>query len=141
MANRMRADLDDSGDSRLSASRKPWHPRSTKPHATSPEPRYSGESLLRPPFSKSRSGSTPPRLTASRRKPSSGGTTAPARMPRDEIAGVVEHFTSLVAVIRDADPADKAELYKGINLALTYQPTSRLEPEHHGVMVRVRGAS
>ncbi len=76
------------------------------------------------------------------------GATAPARMTKSEIASIIEHFTSIVSVIRDADPADKAEIYKGINLVLTYQPTSRLiraevalEPEHYGLMVGVRGGT
>jgi site-specific DNA recombinase len=76
------------------------------------------------------------------------GTTAPARMTRHEIAAVIERFTSLAAVIRDADPADKAEIYKGINLVLTYQPGTRtvhaeacLNEGNYGVMGSVRGGT
>jgi site-specific DNA recombinase len=76
------------------------------------------------------------------------GTTAAARMTKTEIAAIIERFTSLVAVIRDADPADKAEIYQGINLVLTYKPESRLiraevaiGAGHHGVMGRVRGGT
>ena len=43
-------------------------------------------------------------------------------------------------------PADKAEIYRGINLTLTYQPEAgivqaqaRLSADSHGVMVGVRG--
>jgi site-specific DNA recombinase len=43
-------------------------------------------------------------------------------MTRKEITDVIDHFASLAAVIRDADPADKAEIYRGLNLPLTYQP-------------------
>ncbi len=74
------------------------------------------------------------------------GTASPARMTRDEIDTIIRRFASLAAVIRDADPADKAEIYQGINLVLTYQPKVRLvraeiaiERDHHGVMGRVRG--
>jgi site-specific DNA recombinase len=77
------------------------------------------------------------------------GITRPARMTRDQINSVVERFTSLVAVIRNADPADKAEIYKGLNLVLTYQPgtprtvraEARLEDCNHGVMFGVRGGT
>jgi site-specific DNA recombinase len=76
------------------------------------------------------------------------GTSAPTRMTRTEVAGVIERFTSLVAVIRDADPADKAEIYNGLNLALTYHPENRtvnaevaIREDHHGVMVGVRGGT
>jgi site-specific DNA recombinase len=68
-------------------------------------------------------------------------------MTRDQINSVVERFTSLVAVMRSADPAGKAEIYKGLNLILTYQPgtprtvraEARLQDCNHGVMVGVRG--
>lgn len=72
----------------------------------------------------------------------------PRRMTRQEISTIVERFASIAAVIRDADPADKAEIYKGLNLTLTYQPAARtvraqaqLEDDHHGVMVGVRGGT
>jgi len=70
---------------------------------------------------------------------------APRRLTRQEINTIVERFASLAAVIRDADPAD---IYKGLNLALTYQPgtpTVRAEVRigacDHGVMVGVRGGT
>jgi hypothetical protein len=47
------------------------------------------------------------------------GTTAPARMTKKDIQVIVERFASLAAVIRDADPADKAEIYRGLGLMLT----------------------
>ena len=74
------------------------------------------------------------------------GTTAQARLTSGEIKAIVERFTSIAAVIRDAGPADKAEIYRGINLTLTYQPEAgivqaqaRLGAGSHGVMVGVRG--
>lgn len=49
-------------------------------------------------------------------------------------------------MVRDADPADKAEIYKGLNLVLTYQHETRivraeaaLPDDHHGVMVVSEG--
>ena len=72
----------------------------------------------------------------------------PRRMTRQEIAAIVEHFPSLAAEIHRADPGDKAEIYKGINLVLTHQPDRRLvraeahvSADSHGVMVSVRGGT
>jgi site-specific DNA recombinase len=73
---------------------------------------------------------------------------APARLSRQEITTVVEYFADLAAVVRDADPTDKAEIYRGLNLVLTYQPAAQtvhaqahLAADPHGVMVRVRGGT
>jgi site-specific DNA recombinase len=46
-------------------------------------------------------------------------------MSRDEIAALVESLADLPALLRDADPADKAGIYAGIGLRLTYQPGPR----------------
>jgi hypothetical protein len=55
---------------------------------------------------------------------------------------------SLAAVIRDADPADKAEIYRGLGLVLTYQPNAQLvrakahlSTDPRGVTVGVRGGT
>ena len=76
------------------------------------------------------------------------GSTAPARMTSEQIKSIVERFASIAAVIRDADPADKAEIYRGLNLMLTYQPEAQtvraqvhLSVDSHGVMVGVRGGT
>jgi len=68
-------------------------------------------------------------------------------MAGEQIKIIVERFASVAAVIRDADPADKAEIYRGLNLILTYQPEAQtvraqvhLSADSHGVMVGVRGA-
>jgi hypothetical protein len=47
-------------------------------------------------------------------------------MSKEEIRAIVEHFASLAAVIRGAGPADKAEIYRGINLMLKYQPGAQI---------------
>jgi hypothetical protein len=72
-------------------------------------------------------------------------TPASARMTRAEIKVIVERFTSIAAVIRDANAADKAAIYRGINLTLIYQPEAcivqaqaHLNADFHGVMVCVR---
>lgn len=75
-------------------------------------------------------------------------SATPARMTKDQITAIIEHFASLAAVIRNAEPADKAEIYKGLNLMLTYQPGARtiraevpIGEGNHGVMVGVRGGT
>jgi hypothetical protein len=47
-------------------------------------------------------------------------------MTKEDIKAIVDRFASLAAVIRDADPADKAEIYRGLGLVLTYQPNAQL---------------
>jgi site-specific DNA recombinase len=46
---------------------------------------------------------------------------AAARMTRDEIAALVHRTASVTAALRSADLQDKADLYKGLNLRLTYE--------------------
>jgi hypothetical protein len=45
-------------------------------------------------------------------------------MTAAEIRAIIEQLTSIATVIRSAEPADKAEIYKGLNLASTYKPAS-----------------
>ena len=47
-------------------------------------------------------------------------------MSRDDIAAIVAAFADLAQVVREADPADKADLYAQLKLTLTYQPGQRL---------------
>ncbi len=47
-------------------------------------------------------------------------------MTREEMAAIVTALGDLVQVIRDADPADKADLYAQLGLTLTYRPQKRL---------------
>ena len=47
-------------------------------------------------------------------------------MTRDEIAALVAALGDLVQIIRDADPADKADLYAQLGLTMTYRPQKRL---------------
>jgi site-specific DNA recombinase len=46
----------------------------------------------------------------------------PARLTPEEIKAIVEALGSILTVIRDADPLDKAQIYANIGLRLTYQP-------------------
>ncbi|MFI1203418.1 recombinase family protein [Streptomyces sp. NPDC020883] len=46
----------------------------------------------------------------------------PRRMTRDEIARLIRSISDLAAAIRQADPEDKAEIYRQLSLTLTYTP-------------------
>jgi site-specific DNA recombinase len=48
--------------------------------------------------------------------------TGRIRMSHDEIARIVAGLSDYLDVLRHADPADKAELYKQLGLKLTYRP-------------------
>jgi site-specific DNA recombinase len=73
---------------------------------------------------------------------------APARMTREEIAGLVHRTASITAALRNADIQDKADLYKGLNLRLTYEHVTgiiraeaQLGERPFWDKVRVRGPS
>ena len=44
----------------------------------------------------------------------------------DEIASIVNGLADLLAVLRDAEPTDKADIYTRLGLKLTYQPADQL---------------
>jgi hypothetical protein len=52
--------------------------------------------------------------------------TGHRQLSRDDIAAIAAAFADLVQVVREADPADKAELYAQLKLTLIYQPDQRL---------------
>jgi hypothetical protein len=73
---------------------------------------------------------------------------APGRMSREEIADLVRRLGEVVDVLREADPADRAEVYQRLGLRLTYHPDQRkvrvqsqLDTQRYGDIDRVRGAS
>jgi site-specific DNA recombinase len=47
-------------------------------------------------------------------------------MTREQITSVVTALGDILAVLHDADPADKAEIYGQLGLRLTYQPGRRI---------------
>jgi site-specific DNA recombinase len=47
------------------------------------------------------------------------------RMTAEEITNLVTGLGSLIQVLRDADPADKAEVYSRLGLTLTYHPEEK----------------
>jgi site-specific DNA recombinase len=49
-------------------------------------------------------------------------TGGPTRLTPQQISEIVTALGNILLVLRDADPADKAKIYAGIGLRLTYQP-------------------
>ncbi|MEV4813297.1 hypothetical protein [Micromonospora avicenniae] len=68
-------------------------------------------------------------------------------MSRADITALVTALGDIAAVLREADPVDKAEVYRQLGLRLNYQPetqTVRAKVDlsaHRGVMVCVRGGT
>jgi hypothetical protein len=69
-------------------------------------------------------------------------------MTRNQVKAMVLRAARATRIIQDADPQDKAAVYRGLNLVLTYQPTSRtiygnaqLTADADGLMVGVRGGA
>ncbi|MEU7779127.1 hypothetical protein [Micromonospora parva] len=68
-------------------------------------------------------------------------------MTRAEITALVTALGDITTVLRDADPADKAELYRQLGLRLNYQPEpQRVRAEvdlsaHRGAIICVRGST
>ena len=67
------------------------------------------------------------KLAAEARLRAQRGTrpASPGRMSKEEITAIVNAITSLITVLRDADPHDKAEIYSQLGLRLTYHPSPR----------------
>ncbi|GIJ29107.1 putative recombinase [Micromonospora qiuiae] len=69
------------------------------------------------------------------------------RMSQTEIANLVQALGDIITVLHDADPADKAEVYRRLGLRLTYHAaTQTVHAEadlsaHRGVVVRVQGGT
>jgi hypothetical protein len=68
------------------------------------------------------------------------------RMTRDQISDLVGKLGDIISVLREADPADRAEVYQQLGLRLTYHPTQhkvrvQAQPgaDPYGEMVGVRG--
>ena len=69
-------------------------------------------------------------------------------MTDDQIAAIVADLSDLLAVLQDADPADKAEIYTRLGLRLTYTPQDRtiraeahIGADSHWQFDSVRGGS
>jgi site-specific DNA recombinase len=66
------------------------------------------------------------KLAADARQRAVADTSAgPARMTKEQITATVNAITGLVDALRYATTEDKAEIYTGLNLHLTYNPAAR----------------
>jgi site-specific DNA recombinase len=73
-------------------------------------------------------------------------TTTRQRMTEAEIRSVVDRLADMARVLQDADPEDKAEIFRQLGLKLTYHPGQRLiqatvEPAQYGFFDSVRGGT
>jgi site-specific DNA recombinase len=65
-------------------------------------------------------------------------------MTEAEIRAIVDKLADIAAVLHDADPGDKGEIFPQLGLKLTYHPGRRLvqakvEPVQYGFFDSVRG--
>jgi site-specific DNA recombinase len=70
------------------------------------------------------------------------------RMTQDQISDLVSRLGDIMAALREADPADRFEVYQQLGLRLTYHPTEQKvrvqaqpDADSHGKMVGVRGGT
>lgn len=70
------------------------------------------------------------------------------RLSETDIQRIITNLGDLAAVICEADPADKARVYAGLRLKLTFQPAKQLvraeahlDPHDGGAMVWARGGT
>jgi hypothetical protein len=75
-------------------------------------------------------------------------SATPAKLSEADIHGLIATLGDIHAVLREADPVDKARVYEGLQLHLTYQPAQQivraeanLDSHEYGAMGRVRGDS
>jgi site-specific DNA recombinase len=61
-----------------------------------------------------------------RLRAATGTRPAPTRMTKEQIAATVTTIRDLMRALRTAAAEDKAEIYAGLNLQLTYQPLERI---------------
>jgi site-specific DNA recombinase len=68
------------------------------------------------------------------------------RMTEPEIKAVVDKLADIALVLQDADPDDKAEIFRQLALKLTYHPgrqlvEAQIEVPQHWQMESVRGGT
>ena len=68
-----------------------------------------------------------------RLRAATGTRPAPTRMTKEQIAATVTTIRDLMRALRTAATEDKAEIYAGLNLQLTYQPKERIVSTQAGV--------
>jgi hypothetical protein len=74
------------------------------------------------------------------------GPVARPRMTDAQIKAIVDKLADIALILRDADPDDKAEVFRQLNLRLTYHPSRQLveaqvEIPNHWQMESVRGGT
>ncbi|MCM3884111.1 recombinase family protein [Frankia sp. R82] len=69
-------------------------------------------------------------------------------LSHEEIAALVEELGDVASALGEAEPAEKADLYRQLDLRLTYQPSTntvkaelKINSAYRGVMERVRGGT
>jgi len=72
--------------------------------------------------------------------------TTRTRMTESEIRAIVDKLADIALVLHDADPDDKAEIFRQLGLKLTYHPgrhlvQAQVEVPQHWQIDSVRGAS
>jgi hypothetical protein len=74
-------------------------------------------------------------LAADARLRAATGSTrpAPARMTKAQITATINAITDLMQALRNAATEDKAEIYAGLNLQLTYNPGERIVAVQAGI--------
>ena len=75
-------------------------------------------------------------------------TATRTRLTEPQIRNIIQALGDLTTVIKEADPVDKARIYSGLALRLTYQPSKQtvraevnLDSHAGGAMVSVRGGT
>lgn len=68
------------------------------------------------------------------------------RMTQQEIKSIVDKFANIARVLIDADPDDKADIFRQLGLRLTYHPgrqlvKAQIEAPQHWYSERVRGGT
>jgi hypothetical protein len=70
------------------------------------------------------------------------------QLTRDEISSMVESIGDIASALAEAEPVEKTDLYRSLQLRLTYHPTTntvradmKIDTSYRGVMDRVRGGT
>ncbi|WP_248827179.1 hypothetical protein [Frankia umida] len=86
--------------------------------------------------------------TAAERNLREARRTQTQALSHEEIAALVEDLGDMASALGEAEPAEKADLYRQLDLRLTYQPSTntvkaelKINPAYRGVMERVRGGT
>ncbi|MBE3200430.1 MULTISPECIES: recombinase family protein [Parafrankia] len=86
--------------------------------------------------------------TAAERELREANKNDTGKLTREEISEIVESLGDIASALAEAEPAEKADLYRSLQLRLTYHPTTstvradmKIDTSYRGVMERVRGGT